>query len=133
MDGVITVVDGPAVGAGLFATDPSAVQAQREQDEALDHESPLEELFEEQLGCADMVVVNKADLLDQTELERVCSEVSSQLRPQIKLLRAANGAIDASVLLGLDAAAEDYKESMQQLEAFNKAHKMQIGKPAVKP
>lgn len=107
VDGVITVVDGPAVSAGLFASDPDAVQSQREQDESLDHESPLEELFEEQLGCADMVVVNKADLLDEAELARVCDEVTAQLRPQIKLLRAANGAIDASVLLGLAAAAED--------------------------
>ena len=58
VDSVVTVVDGPAVADGLFASDPEAVQAQREDDDALEHESPLEELFEEQLGCADMVVIN---------------------------------------------------------------------------
>ena len=109
VDGVITVVDGPAVADGLFADNPLAVQAQREADEALDHESPLEELFEEQLSCADMVLINKTDLLSEEQLSQVNSEVSEQLqsRPAIKLLHAANGAIDASVLLGLEAAAED--------------------------
>ena len=63
VDGVIAVVDAPAVAAGRFAADPEALQAQREADEALDHESPLEELFEEQLGCADLVMLNKTDLL----------------------------------------------------------------------
>ena len=109
VDGVVTVVDGPAVADGLFAENPMAVQAQREADEALDHESPLEELFEEQLSCADMVLINKTDLLSEAQLSQVNSEVREQLqaRPAIKLLHAANGAIDADVLLGLAAAAED--------------------------
>ena len=76
VDAVVTVVDGPAVAAGLFASDPEAVQAQREDDEALEHESPLEELFEEQLGCADMVVINKTDLLEGDALETVATEVA---------------------------------------------------------
>ena len=73
VDAVVTVVDGPAVAAGLFAADPEAVQAQREDDDALEHESPLEELFEEQLGCADMVVINKTDLLERDGLDTVTS------------------------------------------------------------
>ncbi len=107
VDGVITLIDGPAVAAGRFATDPAALEAQRRADQSLDHESPLEELFEEQLGCADMVVMNKADLLDADTADRVSAEVARQLRPAVKVLRAAHGAIDAGVLLGLGAAAED--------------------------
>src|SRR3546814_13991547 len=68
VDGVIAVVDGPAVADGLFAGDPDAVAAQRAGDDSLDHDTPLEELFEEQLGCADMVVINQADLLDEARL-----------------------------------------------------------------
>ena len=107
VDAVVTVVDGPAVADGLFASDPDRVQSQREADEALDHESPLEELFEEQLGCADMVVINKADLLDEATLNRVSDEVSAQLRPAVKMVTAAHGSLDRRVLLGLGAAAED--------------------------
>ena len=80
VDAVVTVVDGPAVASGLFASDPEAVQAQREDDDSLEHESPLEELFEEQLGCADMVVINKTDLLDGAILDTVTMEVTGQLR-----------------------------------------------------
>ena len=111
VDGVVTVVDSPATAAGLFAADPNAVQAQREADEALDHESPLEELFEEQLGCADMVIMNKADLLDDAQMERAAQEVRAQLRPAVKIVRARHGAVEPAVLLGLGAAAEDDLDS----------------------
>jgi len=106
VDGVVTVIDGAAVAAGRFAADPQAVQAQREADGMLDHDSPLEELFEDQLACADLVVLNKADLLDAAGLARVADEVAARLRPEVKLLRSTQGAIDAGVLLGLGAAAE---------------------------
>ena len=58
VDGVVAVVDAPAVAEGRFADDPDAVQAMREADEMLDHENPLEEVFEDQLLCADMVLLN---------------------------------------------------------------------------
>ncbi|MFL5331921.1 MAG: GTP-binding protein, partial [Geminicoccaceae bacterium] len=62
VDGVLVVADAAAVLAGRFAPDPAAVQRARAADPALAHdETPLEELFEEQLGCGDLVLVNKAD------------------------------------------------------------------------
>ena len=111
VDGVIALVDGPAVADGRFAADADAVEAQRLADDQLDHESPLEELFVEQLGAADMVVINKTDLMDGPTLTRVVAEVARRLRPEVKLVRAAHGAIDAGVLLGLGAAAEDDLEA----------------------
>ena len=107
VDGVIAVIDAEAVAAGRFASDPAALDAQRRADDALDHDSPLEELFEDQLACADMVVVNKTDLLGEPGSDRVVREVGARVRPEVKLLRATHGAIDAGVLLGLGAAAED--------------------------
>jgi cobalamin biosynthesis protein CobW len=76
-------------------------------DPNLDHDDPVEDLFEDQLACADLVVLNKADLLDGAALDHVGAALTGQLRPSVKLVRAAHGAIDASVLLGLAAAAED--------------------------
>ena len=107
VDGVIAVVDGAAVAEGRFAADPDILAAQRAADPSLDHESPLEELFEDQLGCADLVVLNKSDLLDDTDLARVSGEISAQLRPFTKLVRARHGEIDAGVLLGLGIGTED--------------------------
>ncbi|MCO6705148.1 hypothetical protein KQH24_32820, partial [Streptomyces sp. CHB9.2] len=64
VDAVITVVDSPAVAAGTFPPQPEQVDVQRRQDPNLDHESPLHELFEDQLASADLVILNKADGLD---------------------------------------------------------------------
>ena len=107
VDGVIAVVDGPALLDGRFASDPAALQAQREADEALDHESPLEEVFEDQLSCADLVVLNKVDQLDTEGRARTLSLLADELRPGVKIVQAEQARIDADILLGLAAAAED--------------------------
>jgi cobalamin biosynthesis protein CobW len=107
VDGVIAVLDGAAIDDGRFADDPAAIDAQRQSDDALDHDSPLKEVFDDQIACADMVILNKSDLLTGDTLANTERALADQLRPQVKLVRAAHGAIDADVLLGLAAAAED--------------------------
>jgi len=107
VDGVVAVVDAAAVRDGLFAPDPARVEAQRSADEALDHETPLEELFEEQLGAADLVVVNKADLLAEADWPLVEARVREELRPGVRLVRARGADLAPAVLVGLCAAAED--------------------------
>ncbi|WP_026988136.1 cobalamin biosynthesis protein CobW [Fodinicurvata fenggangensis] len=111
VDGVVAVVDGPAVESGIFTSAPAAVQAQRQADPALDHESPLEELFEEQLGCADLVVINKRDLLDEDGYRQVLETTHGYLRAGVPAVAATQGQLDPRVLLGLGAEAEDDLDS----------------------
>ena len=107
VDGVVTVVDSRAVADGRFAHDVAKVEAQRAEDEALDHESPLEELFEDQISCADMIVLNKSDLVDAADLDKLQAELGSQISRSVKFVRAANGSLGADVLLGLASASEN--------------------------
>ena len=107
VDGVIAVIDGPAVAAGRFADDPADVARQREADASIDHDNPLSEVFEDQLQCADLVVLNKTDLLDAAGLESLRAEVTAAMPRAVKLLAACEGRLDPAVLLGLSAAAED--------------------------
>lgn len=100
VDGVIAVIDTAAVSAGRFADTPE-MMAQP------DHDNPLEEVFEDQLLCADMVLLNKTDLVGMSELERVHADISMSLRPGVKVVRTAQSAIDPVIVLGLSAAAED--------------------------
>ena len=107
VDGVVTVVDAPAVAAGQFADNPMSVQNARESDEMLDHESPLEEVFEDQLHCADLVLLNKSDLLNTEALEKVRDTVRQGVAAQVRLIDSVHGAIDTKVLLGIGAGVED--------------------------
>ncbi|MEK0082633.1 cobalamin biosynthesis protein CobW [Benzoatithermus flavus] len=107
VDGVVAVVDAEAVAAGRFATDPAALEAARRADLNLDHESPLEELFEEQILCADMVVLNKLDRVDAAARARAEAAIAEHARPAVKTVAARFGAVDPAVLLGLGAGAED--------------------------
>ena len=106
VDGVLVVADAEAVLAGRFAPDPEAVQREREADPALDHETPLEELFEEQLGCADLVLVNKADQVAPGDRAAIEAAVRAELRPGVRLVWTSHGRLDPAVALGLGIAAE---------------------------
>ena len=119
VDGVITVVDGAALAEGRFADDERAIAAQRAADPNLDHDNPIEELFEDQLTCADMVLVNKSDLLGRAGIERVKADLQNRLRPGTRLIATENGRVDISVLLGLGAEAEigiEQRPSRHELE-----------------
>jgi len=107
VSGVITVVDGPAVAAGRFADDPAALAEQRSEDASVDHDNPLEEVYEDQLLCADLIVLNKTDLLGSDERERIVGEIKSVIPRAVKVVEAENAKLDATVLLGLSAAAEN--------------------------
>ncbi|WP_376989164.1 cobalamin biosynthesis protein CobW [Bosea sp. R86505] len=106
VDGVIAVVDGPAVAEGQFADDPEALAAQRAQDASVEHDNPLEEVFEDQILCADLILLNKSDLIDAATRERVKSEIAAHLPKAIKIVETSRGTIEPALILGLSAAAE---------------------------
>jgi cobalamin biosynthesis protein CobW len=111
VDGVVAVVDAAAVAEGRFADDPARVDAQRAADPALDHENPLEEVFEDQLMSADLIVLNKVDLIDQSQVETLKSRMAGAAPRAVKVALAREGAIDPEVLIGMNAAAEDDLEA----------------------
>ncbi|WP_334065184.1 cobalamin biosynthesis protein CobW [Limimaricola cinnabarinus] len=115
VDGVVTVVDGKAVAEGRFAHDIAAIDAQRAADDGLDHETPLSELFEDQIAAADMIVVNKTDLLGAEEAEALAAKLKSEARDGVQVVRAAMGALPVEVLLGQGAAAEADMEARHEV------------------
>lgn len=107
VDGVIAVIDGKAVAEGRFVDDPDAVARERAETETIDHDNPLEEVFEDQLACADLIILNKTDLLDSSEEQIVIARIAEEARSAAPILRARQGRVDPTALLGLSAAAED--------------------------
>jgi cobalamin biosynthesis protein CobW len=107
VDAVIAVVDGLALAEGRVADDHEALEAQRDADGSIDHDDPVEEVFEDQVACADMIVLTKSDLLDAAGLATARDRVSAHLPRAVKIVSAANGAIDPAVLIGLGLAVED--------------------------
>jgi len=122
VDGVVTVVDGKAVADGRFAHDTAAVDAQRAMDDALDHETPLSELFEDQLACADMIVVNKSDLLDTAEADALVTRLSGDVRAGVHVVRTAMGALPVEVLLGQGIGAENDLEARHEVHHHHHDH-----------
>jgi cobalamin biosynthesis protein CobW len=110
VDGVITVVDCEAVATGTIATDLQALEAQRQADPSLDHETPIQELFEDQLACADLVVLNKTDLVSAEMQAAVTQRVLAELPRAVKIVTSQQGKLDPALLLGFHAAVEEHLE-----------------------
>jgi cobalamin biosynthesis protein CobW len=125
IDGVVTVADAAALAEGRFANDEAAVDALRSADDMLDHETPLGELFEDQLIAADLVILNKADLVSDADLATVEKHLRAEMRPGTGLVRARNGHVDVAALLGMGLSTEDNltgRDSHHELEHGGEAH-----------
>ncbi len=106
VDGVIALADAEAVAAGRFAPDVAAVDAQRLADESIDHETPLSEVFEDQISCADIILLTKPDLAGPEGIAKAKSLIEAEVPRPLPLIEVAEGAVDPRVILGLEAAAE---------------------------
>jgi len=122
VDAVITVVDCAAVAAGTFASDLQAIALQREADDSLEHETPLQELFEDQLACADLVVLSKTDLVDASTVLEVTELVKREIPRLVKIVHSDRGKLDASILLGFEAAVEDDLDSRPSHHDIEEEH-----------
>lgn len=107
VDGVIALADAEAVVAGRFAPDVAAVDAQRAADDSLDHETPLSEVFEDQISCADIILLTKPDLAGPEGLAKAKAIIAAEAPRPLPVVEVAEGVVDPRVILGLGAAAED--------------------------
>ena len=106
VDGVVTVADGEAISQGRVAHDMDALASQRAADETLDHDDPVEEVFEDQIACADLVVLSKTDRINDQQRDDVHAQIKNSLGRAVKIVSSQNGNISHEVLLGLGAEAE---------------------------
>ena len=111
LDGVVTLVDGPALADGGVAHDLDALEAQRAAEEELDHESPIDELFADQIGAANLIVLSKADMLDEAGLGRARASVEQQLEAPTPIIPVSGGAAPMDAILGLEMEAQAHARS----------------------
>ena len=105
VDGVITLADAEAVASGHFAGDLTPAQIA-----AGEHDTPLGEVFEDQIACADIVLLTKADLAGEEGLiaaRAIIQAEAAEKGRRLPILTMTEGVIDPRIILGLNAAAED--------------------------
>ena len=107
VDGVVSVVDAAAINDGLLTNEREKIEQMRLADDAIDHETPIEELFEEQLQCADLVILSKVDMIDADALKNVKQQIQPYLRAGVQLMVKPNDSLPLDALLGIGANAED--------------------------
>ncbi|MCH1474532.1 MAG: GTP-binding protein, partial [Alphaproteobacteria bacterium] len=88
-----------------------ALEAQRAADEELDHESPIDELFADQIGAANLIVLSKADMLDEAGLGRARATVEQQLEAPTPIIPVSGGAAPMDAILGLEMEEQAHARS----------------------
>lgn len=122
IDAVITVVDAVGLATGEICN-RERVQAQRLADESLDHETPIEELFLDQLTCADLVLVSKTDLIkDEEALAEINRVIKDKARENTKIVPVQNGRVESEILLGIGASAEDDLDNRHSIHEKHHEH-----------
>lgn len=107
VDGVIAVVDGEALASGRVAHDHDALSQQRAADASLDHDDPIEEVFDDQIACADLVILTKGDLIDTEGAVRARAALDAELPKGVQVVSVTGGRIDPAILMGLGIGTED--------------------------
>lgn len=116
VDGVVAVIDGPALAADRLASGKDAPPA----GNAPDHDDPVEEVFADQIACADLVILAKSDLLDDEAAAR--ARIEKHLRRAVAIIPASHGKVDPAIVLGLGLAVEDDIENRKTLHDDEPEH-----------
>ncbi|WP_320664390.1 GTP-binding protein [Prochlorococcus sp. MIT 1223] len=116
LNGVVTVVDGEALSKGSPIGDLSAFDNQRSEDKSIDHLTPLDELFNNQLDAADVILISRADLLGKALIKSIKLNIESKVKSTIPIFPISCGEIDSSIVLGINRSSEEY-------ESKDKEHK----------
>ncbi len=124
INGVITIVDGEALSSGSPVGDITALEKQRDADPSLDHLTPLNELFEDQLSAADIVLISRCDLISDSSLKKLEKDLLKQVNHSIPILPISHGQIDPEVILGLNFSdrAKEISDDMSTLHHHNESH-----------
>ena len=104
VDSVLAVVDAEAVVNGIFAPQMSTELEEKQNQTYVEHETPLSEVFEDQINCSDVVLLTKPDLVENISEAR--NIIIKEMERNVPILEVQNGDIGADVILGVNAAAE---------------------------
>ena len=104
VDSVLAVVDAEAVVNGIFAPQMSTELEEKQNQTYVEHETPLSEVFEDQINCSDVVLLTKPDLVENISDAR--NIIIKEMERNVPILEVQNGEIGADVILGVNAAAE---------------------------
>ena len=104
VDSVLAVVDAEAVVNGIFAPEMSNELEEKQNQTYVEHETPLSEVFEDQINCSDVVLLTKPDLVKNISDAR--NIIIKEMERNVPILEVQNGDIGADVILGVNAAAE---------------------------
>ena len=104
VDSVLAVVDAEAVVNGIFAPQMSTELEEKQNQTYVEHETPLSEVFEDQINCSDVVLLTKPDLVEN--ISDAKNIVIKEMERDVPILEVQNGDIGADVILGVNAAAE---------------------------
>ena len=131
VSGVVTVVDGEAMSNGSPVGNLAAFEKQRIEDKNIDHESTINELFNDQINVADLILISKKDKISKLSIEKVKNQLIKKIDKYVPIFNMENGLIDSSVILGINSekhledSYSDLDHAHSHLKVFSDSIKLE--------
>ncbi len=119
LDVVVCIVNGESMINGLPINDLNKITKQYNDIDRIDHNVPIEELFEEQLEVSDIVLVSRSDILNDDQFDFVKNKIKASLNSSAPVLKSKNGKIDLNYLFDFKFKKDTYKEFLTEEHDHN--------------
>ena len=119
LDLVIGIVNGESMLNGSPINDLRKITNQYKETNKIDHQASVDELFDEQLEVADIVLVSRSDILKGDQFDFIKKKLQEKLNSSIPVLKSNNGKIDLNYLFDFDLKKETYKEYLNEVHDHN--------------
>ena len=132
LDLVVGLVNGETMLNGSPIYDLTEINNQFEQTKIIEHNSSINELFEEQLQVADVVLISRSDLLNEKEFFFIKEKIQEKIGIEVPVLKSINGKINLEFIFNSNIDKRDFNEFMSEdndhddhdhLEIFSESYK----------
>ena len=122
LDLVVCIVNGEAMIDGSPINDLSLIKNQYKDTKVIEHNSSLDELFQEQLETSDVILISRADLLNQYQYKKVEDNIKLKINNDIPIMKCFNGEINLKYFFGSEIKKNIYKDSFENDKEENHNH-----------
>ncbi len=116
---VVGIVNGESMLNGSPINDLNKITKQYNETDKIDHNTTIDELFEEQLEVSDIVLVSRSDILNDDQYDVVKNKIQGRLNSSTPVLKSKNGKIDLNYLFDSNFKKDTYKEFLAEEHDHN--------------
>jgi len=112
LDFVISSVNGESMINGSPINDLQTINEQYKDIKKIDHFSSIDELFNEQLEVADVVLISRSDIISEKQFNTIKKDLLRIVNPSVPIIKSFNGETNLEFIFDSNIKRNTYKENL---------------------